>query len=165
MVNEIVLVSQLLFSVVLGAIVGFEREESRKPAGLRTHILVCLGSCLATVVSVGFFDTDPARIAAGIVTGIGFLGAGSIIASRGHIKGLTTAASLWTVAIIGMAAGTGAYVLAFATAVLVFVILQVGKVERMVEQEIIEHHHHHYYHHNEDYYKEKRRDNKNKEKK
>lgn len=124
---------RLLVSVVLGALVGFERQASKKPAGLRTHMIVSLGACLFTVVSIFEFSLDPARVAAGIVTGIGFLGAGSIIASRGHIRGITTAASLWVVAGIGLAAGTGNYILAVASAILVFIVLQVKRFEKGID--------------------------------
>ncbi|MCD6092791.1 MAG: MgtC/SapB family protein [Candidatus Aenigmarchaeota archaeon] len=117
------MIIKLLLAVALGILVGTEREISHKPAGLRTHALVSLGACLFTMVSIYYFDADPARIAAGIVTGIGFVGAGSIIASRGHVQGITTAASLWCVAAIGLAVGVGAYVLAIVSVVLVFIIL------------------------------------------
>lgn len=106
----------------MGALVGFEREAINKPAGLRTHILVCLGSCLFTIASIGF-SVDPARIAAGIVAGIGFIGAGTIWAEKDKVQGITTAASLWATAAIGLTAGIGDYPLAIVAAVLVFVIL------------------------------------------
>ena len=117
------MIIKLLLAMALGILVGTEREISHKPAGLRTHALVSLGACLFTMVSIYYFDADPARIAAGIVTGIGFVGAGSIIASKGHVQGITTAASLWCVAAIGLALGVGAYVLAKVSVVLVFIIL------------------------------------------
>ncbi len=122
-------VFRLILSVLLGAVVGWERQVSHKPAGLRTHMLVSLGACLFTVISIFEFSLDPARIAAAIVTGIGFIGAGSIIGSRGHVQGITTAASLWTVAGIGLAAGAGSYILATVSAVLVFTILKFRKFE------------------------------------
>lgn len=112
----------LLLAVLLGAIVGLEREAIHKPAGLRTHMLVSLGSCLFTIVSMAF-SVDPARIAAGIVTGIGFIGAGTIWADRDRIQGITTAASLWVTAAIGLATGIGDYPLAVITTLIVFVIL------------------------------------------
>ena len=124
------LLLRLVVSIILGAVVGFEREVTHKPAGLRTHMLVSLGSALFTIISVEFFQLDPARVAAGIVTGIGFIGAGSIIATRGHVYGLTTAASLWVVAAIGLAVGIGAYLIALAATVLVFLILQIKRVEK-----------------------------------
>src|SRR3990172_5582894 len=87
---------QLLLAIALGALIGFERELKRRPAGLRTHMLVSLGATIFTVVSLAF-DIEPARVAAGIVAGIGFIGAGSIIAQRGHVRGITGAATLWAV--------------------------------------------------------------------
>ncbi|MBO3769284.1 MAG: MgtC/SapB family protein, partial [Candidatus Brockarchaeota archaeon] len=101
----------LVLAIVFGAIVGLEREKAHKPAGLRTHMLVCLGSCLFTIISEKF-SVDPARIAAGIVTGIGFIGAGAIIAEQDKIVGITTAASLWATAAIGLTIGVGDYLLA-----------------------------------------------------
>lgn len=103
----------MLTAFACGAIVGFEREKGHKPAGLRTQILICLGSAIFTVVSMSpvLASREPARIAAQIVTGVGFLGAGSILRDRHQITGLTTAATIWTVAAIGIVAGAG-YVLA-----------------------------------------------------
>ncbi len=128
---EIIL--RLVVATILGAVVGIERELTRRPAGLRTHMLVSLGSASFTTLSIFYFQIDPARIAASIVTGIGFIGAGSIIASRGHISGVTTAASLWTVAGVGLAAGVGAYMIAAVVAILVFIILQVRKFEKNIK--------------------------------
>ena len=127
---NIEMIAQLLLAVVLGILVGTEREMVHKPAGLRTHALVSLGACLFTIISIDYFDVDPARIAAGIVTGIGFIGAGSIIAEKGHVHGVTTAASLWCVAAIGLAVGVGAYVLAVVSSALVFGILWLRKAEK-----------------------------------
>lgn len=117
---------RLTVGLVLGAIIGLERELHRQPAGFRTHSLVALGAALFTVVGAFGFSgelVDPTRIAAQVVSGIGFIGAGTILQYRGHIRGLTTAASLWAVAAIGMAAGAGLYVLAVIGTVLVLVIL------------------------------------------
>jgi putative Mg2+ transporter-C (MgtC) family protein len=123
---------RLLLAAVLGALVGLERERQSRPAGLRTHALVCFGSALAMLVSIyGFNDVldtpgisgDPSRIAAQVVSGIGFIGAGTIIAQSRSIRGLTTAASLWTVAAIGLAAGGGMYAAAIAGTGLVLVVL------------------------------------------
>lgn len=114
--------ASLLLAVALGAVVGFERERIHKPAGLRTHMLVCLGSCLFTIISTSF-STTPAQIAAGIVAGIGFIGAGTIWAEKDKVQGITTAASLWATAAVGLAAGIGDYALAAVTTLLVFVIL------------------------------------------
>lgn len=99
----------ILMAFVCGAIVGFEREKGHKPAGLRTQILICVGSAIFTVVSMSpaLGGREPARIAAQIVTGVGFLGAGSILRDRHQITGLTTAATIWTVSAIGIVVGAG----------------------------------------------------------
>jgi putative Mg2+ transporter-C (MgtC) family protein len=105
---------KLLAAVAAGALIGLERETHDKPAGFRTNILICLGAALFTVVSVRMADggtVDRTRIAAQIVTGVGFLGAGAIIQFRGNVIGLTTAATIWVVASVGMAFGAGAYFL------------------------------------------------------
>jgi putative Mg2+ transporter-C (MgtC) family protein len=116
---------RLVLSLIFGGIVGFERETSGRPAGLRTHLLVCMGSTLITIVSItGFpFTADPARVAAQIVSGVGFLGAGTIMKEGLSIKGLTTAASLWVVAGIGLALGTGNYLAATITTAFVIIAL------------------------------------------
>jgi putative Mg2+ transporter-C (MgtC) family protein len=123
---------RLLLAAVLGGLIGLEREASGKPAGFRTNLLIGLGAALLTVISIevardvalpGGFQADPGRIAAQIVSGVGFLGAGTILRSRGSVTGLTTAATLWVVAAIGIAAGAGAYVHAVASAILVLVAL------------------------------------------
>ncbi|HEY8170268.1 MAG TPA: MgtC/SapB family protein [Candidatus Limnocylindria bacterium] len=126
--TELNLALRLVVGLVLGAIIGFERELHRQPAGFRTHSLVALGSALFTVVSgYGFsgLGADPTRIAAQIVSGIGFIGAGTILQYRGQIRGLTTAASLWSVAAIGMAAGAGLFVMAITGTVLILAVLSV----------------------------------------
>jgi putative Mg2+ transporter-C (MgtC) family protein len=122
---QVDLAARLLVAAILGAIVGFERERHAHPAGMRTHLLVSVGAAAFTVLSIYAFggQSDPGRVAAQIVTGIGFLGAGSILKSGGTIQGLTTAASLWVVAAIGMAAGTGAWGVAIATTIIVIVSL------------------------------------------
>lgn len=116
---------RLVVAAVLGGVIGLERQQRHKSAGLRTHILVCLGSCLVMILSVklylgvqGMTNADPARLAAQVVSGIGFLGAGTIMKEGLTIKGLTTAASLWVVAGVGLAVGAGEYVGAIATTVL-----------------------------------------------
>jgi len=117
---------RLVLAAVLGAIIGYQRERAKKPAGLRTHMLICVGSALFTIVSAYGFggSADPARLAAGIVTGIGFLGAGTIIRNReGIVVGLTTAATVWTVSAIGVAAGAGMYVVSVVTTALVLIVL------------------------------------------
>ncbi len=130
-VTEIEIVIRLLIAVALGAIVGFEREITRKPAGLRTHVLVCVGSALFTAMSIFYFGSDPARVASGIVTGIGFIGAGTIIAHRGHILGITTAATLWIVSAIGLTVGAGNYLIAGVAAIITFAVLQLRRIEKI----------------------------------
>jgi len=118
---------KLLLAVVLSGLIGWERERSHKPAGLRTHMLVCVGSALITIVSINYFVEDYARIIAAVITGIGFIGAGTIIAqgTKG-IHGLTTAASLWIVAAVGISVGIGWYVLSVIATVLIMLILFLG---------------------------------------
>jgi len=123
---EVEVVLRLLLAAALGAIIGFQRERANRPAGLRTHTLVCVGSALFTMASIYGFGglADPARVAAGIVTGIGFLGAGAIMHREGGlVAGLTTAATIWIVAAIGLAAGTGLYVLSAVTTVIALIVL------------------------------------------
>ena len=130
MIVDIEIFLRLVLAVIVGGLIGFERKVVHKPAGLRTHILVCLGATLFTIVSITTFaDIDPARIIAGIVTGIGFLGAGTIFRAENHVKGLTTAASMWSVAAIGIAVGVGEYLLSAVATVLVILILQLNKIE------------------------------------
>jgi putative Mg2+ transporter-C (MgtC) family protein len=133
---------RLALATALGALVGLERELAGKPAGLRTNILICVGATLLTEASLGiasgFADhelirADPARIAAQIVSGIGFIGAGTILVARGSVLGLTTAATLWVVAAIGITIGIRAYVEAIGAAILVFAVLFViGRIEDRV---------------------------------
>jgi putative Mg2+ transporter-C (MgtC) family protein len=127
---------RLLVAAVLGALVGLEREYHDHPAGMRTHLLVSVGSATFTVLSIEAFKApgaDPARIAAQIVTGIGFLGAGAILKDNAGIRGLTTAASLWAVAAVGMAAGAAAWGVAIAATVIVIVSLwPLHEIERRI---------------------------------
>ncbi len=126
MLIEAEMILRLLLAAALGAIIGFQRERAGKAAGLRTHILISVGACLFTVASIYGFgvSSEPARVAAGVVAGIGFLGAGAIIRSRGEIvHGLTTAASIWAVAAIGLAAGAGLYIVSAVAAVLILIAL------------------------------------------
>jgi len=126
------LVFRLFAAVVLGGVLGFEREARRRTAGLRTLILICMGSTLVTMIAVHTStDLDSAKyITSSIVTGVGFLGAGAIMRDKFNIKGLTTAASIWLVAMIGMGIGYGMVIeSAVATAFALFVLLGVGKVE------------------------------------
>jgi putative Mg2+ transporter-C (MgtC) family protein len=127
--TELDLVGRILLAAILGAVIGVEREIHDHPAGIRTHLLVALGSGLFTVLSIAGFSsadgsgTDPSRVAAQIVTGIGFLGAGAILKYGPTVRGLTTAASLWAAAGIGMAAGAGRPVLGLAATIIVLVSL------------------------------------------
>jgi putative Mg2+ transporter-C (MgtC) family protein len=125
---QVELAMRLTAGLVLGAMIGFERELHRQPAGFRTHSLVALGAALFTIVSAYGFSgplVDPTRIAAQIVSGIGFIGAGTILQHRGNIRGLTTAASLWSVAAIGTAAGAGMIAMAVVGTLLILVVLAV----------------------------------------
>jgi putative Mg2+ transporter-C (MgtC) family protein len=136
------LLGRLVLAALLGGLVGLEREWSGKPAGFRTNLLICVGAALLTELSISVARAagppalaDPGRIAAQIVSGIGFLGAGTIIQSRAGVVGLTTAATLWVVAAIGMAVGAGAYVEAVgATVLVVMALLVLGRVEGLVSQ-------------------------------
>jgi putative Mg2+ transporter-C (MgtC) family protein len=123
MLTDLELLGRLLLAVVLGGAIGAERELGDQAAGLRTHMLLTIGACLFTLVSVygfgGGIGTDPSRLAAQIVTGIGFLGGGAIVRHGLTVKGLTTAASIWATASVGVAIGAGSYVLGIGGAVLI----------------------------------------------
>jgi putative Mg2+ transporter-C (MgtC) family protein len=132
MLPEHQIILRLVVAAVLGSIVGIERERLNWVAGLRTHMLVCVGSALIMIVSFcGFVDVlsqehvslDPSRVAAQVVSGIGFLGAGTIVLRSKVVRGLTTAASLWTVAAVGLAVGGGLYIAAATTTGLIIIIL------------------------------------------
>lgn len=121
---------RLVLAVIAGGLIGLEREVVHKPAGLRTHMLVCLGSALFTLITIEAFPSgDPIRIAAGIAMGIGFLGAGTIFKSKDEVHGLTTAASIWAVAAVGMGIGLGYYLITAVAVILIFVILHLNKLE------------------------------------
>jgi putative Mg2+ transporter-C (MgtC) family protein len=129
---------QLGLATLLGGAIGLERELSGKPAGLRTNILICLGSVLFTHLSLGMGGSgaDPTRVAAQIVTGVGFIGAGTILHARGAVVGLTSAATIWVVAAIGVALGARYYAESLGTAVFVLAVLQgLGWVEKIVERQ------------------------------
>ncbi|MCM8783354.1 MAG: MgtC/SapB family protein [Candidatus Omnitrophica bacterium] len=138
MLSDKEIILRLILSVILGGLIGLEREAHGRAAGLRTHILVCLGSCLIMFTSMhlyeiykGLAEVDPTRIAAQVVSGIGFLGAGTILRFRASVRGLTTAASLWTVAGLGLAIGSGFYKVAYFTTILALVALVLlNKLER-----------------------------------
>lgn len=122
---------RIILSVCFGALIGLEREHAHRPAGLRTHILVCLGSCLVMLTSEFVYETyhqfspnmDVNRLGAQVISGIGFLGAGTIIRNGSSIKGLTTAASIWAVACIGLATGVGYYLGATVVTITIFIAL------------------------------------------
>ena len=129
---DVELMLRIGMGFLLGGVIGYERESIQRPAGLRTHMLVAAGSAAFTVVSVYAFAgqgtvRDPARVAAQIVAGVGFLGAGTIWRTRSTVSGLTTAASIWLVAAVGMLAGTGLYALAIFTTVCGFATLRWGR--------------------------------------
>ncbi|MFS0723740.1 MgtC/SapB family protein [Paenibacillus sp. 1P07SE] len=139
-ISEYEILIRLLIAVLLGGLIGFEREHSNHPAGLRTNILVCLGSCLLMLLSIyGFSEfvnegnvrLDPARLAAQVITGIGFLGAGTILFTGKAITGLTTAATLWVVSAIGLAVGAGfVYASIFSTVMVLIILWALNKMEK-----------------------------------
>ena len=129
---------KVLSAIICGGLIGLEREIKNKPAGIKTNILICLGAALYTIVSIlipgdasaGGFRGDPGRVAAQIVSGIGFLGAGAIMQSRASIHGLTTAATIWIVAAIGVCIGAGYPVVAFLfTLTVLFTLLAIDRLE------------------------------------
>ena len=123
------MILRLLLAAALGAIIGYQRERAKKPAGLRTHVLICIGAALFTIASIyGFAADDTARVAAGVVAGVGFLGAGAIIrGGEGVLAGLTTAATIWSVAGIGLAAGAGLYLASAVATALVLIVLLIPR--------------------------------------
>jgi putative Mg2+ transporter-C (MgtC) family protein len=134
-VAETTVLARLAMALLMSGLIGFEREAGGKPAGMRTHMLVCLGATLFMIISIdapSFFpgakSVDPGRIAAQVVTGVGFLGAGTIIRAGGSVKGLTTAASIWAVSAIGLAIGAGYYMAAAMATALGLVVLHLPGV-------------------------------------
>lgn len=128
------IIFKLILAVLLGALIGYEREFKNRPAGLRTNILVCLGATLVQIVSLDIFisyngisSVDPARLGAQVISGIGFLGAGTIMHEGVNVKGLTTAAGLWVVACVGLAIGNGLYFHGILTAILAYITLRALK--------------------------------------
>lgn len=129
---------KLLISFLLGAVIGIERQFRRRDAGMRTFTLICMGSTTAMLISIwipqsypDFLNGDPGRIAAQVLTGIGFLGAGAIIQSHGSVQGLTTAACIWVMAVVGLAVGAGMYLAACITTVFaLFVLVSLEKLEK-----------------------------------
>lgn len=135
MAMEIEILARLLLAAFVGAVIGLEREMAHKPAGIRTNSLVSLGACVFTILSsCGLFASDPTRIASGIVTGIGFLGAGVIINSGKGVQGTTTAATIWAAAAIGMGIGLGEYFLSIASVIIVLFVLKLKKMEKPMKK-------------------------------
>ena len=139
-VNTLSSVCKLLLSMLLGCLVGYQRKRRGQTAGVRTFSLIAMGATLAMILSIyvpqeylGLKNGDPGRIAAQVVTGIGFLGAGAIIQMKGSVRGLTTAAGIWMVATIGMAVGVGMYAISIiATRLILFILAQLERFERHV---------------------------------
>lgn len=132
-----ILVIRLAISIAIGGLIGIERELEHKPAGLRTIILVCLGSTIFMLIGIdlGLLGNEIGRIVAGVVTGIGFLGAGAIIRARGEVYGLTTAATIWLASGLGLAIGAGYYILAIIASVSVLIVLRIlGIVEKALSK-------------------------------
>lgn len=127
MSEDLLMALRILMAAVLGGAIGYQRERSGKPAGLRTHMLICIGATIFTLVSIYAFSgpADPSRVAAGVVTGIGFLGAGAIFSrpQDGYIAGLTTAATIWVTAGIGVAVGAGLYIASVVTTAITLIVL------------------------------------------
>ena len=122
---QFVAIFQLLLAALLSGLIGIDRERHARTAGFRTHMLVGVGACLISVLSVNVFPDDPARVASQIVVGIGFLGGGTILKEGTSIKGLTTAANIWATAAVGLAVGLGAWLLAIVATILIWIILAI----------------------------------------
>lgn len=131
---NILLVAKLCLSMLIGGVIGLERQQRHKAAGLRTHVLVCLTSTFLMTSTLYFYgiNADTTRVIQAIITGIGFLGAGTILSKHGHVLGLTTAASVWCVAGLGIVVGLGEYFTAIIVTVLVLILLKSKKIERMI---------------------------------
>jgi putative Mg2+ transporter-C (MgtC) family protein len=129
--EDLLMALRILLAAALGGAIGYQRERAGKPAGLRTHMLICMGAAIFTLVSIfgfrglNFGTVDASRVAAGVVTGVGFIGAGAIIfrSRDGYIAGLTTAATIWVAAGIGVAAGAGLYIASVVTAAITLIVL------------------------------------------
>ncbi len=126
---ELVMVGKILLSALLSGIIGYEREKRYKPAGLRTHMLVGIGSTLFTLLSLTFTN-DPARIASYIVMGIGFIGGGTVLQMKEKVIGLTTAASLWVTAAIGMGVALDYFLLSTISTGVTYLILKLSAIEK-----------------------------------
>jgi putative Mg2+ transporter-C (MgtC) family protein len=119
---------KLVLAIAIGTLIGSEREKSGKPVGRRTLSIVTVGAAFAIILSLQYFPDDTGRIISGIITGLGFLGAGAIIAEGSYVRGLTTAASIWSSAIIGIGIGLGEYPLSIIGGVVLYIILSSGRI-------------------------------------
>ncbi|WP_346939285.1 MgtC/SapB family protein [uncultured Clostridium sp.] len=150
--DYIVVLERLIVGVIVGGLVGYEREFKNSPAGFRTHILVCLGATIISLITEydiqkmmiiaqnpaysGFIKVDIARLGAQVISGVGFLGAGTILRDKGSVRGLTTAATLWTVACLGLAVGRGLFALSLTGAFIVFIILSLfKKADKVIQKD------------------------------
>ncbi|WP_150845691.1 MULTISPECIES: MgtC/SapB family protein [unclassified Clostridium] len=150
--DYIVVLERLIVGVIIGGLVGYEREFKNSPAGFRTHILVCLGATIISLIAeydlqkimiiaqnpmyAEVLKVDTARLGAQVISGVGFLGAGTILRDKGSVRGLTTAATLWIVACLGLAVGRGLYALSLTSAVIIFIILSLfKKADRVIQKE------------------------------
>jgi len=124
---EVIMIAKLILAAAFGAIIGFQRERDKKSAGLKTRTLVCLGAAFLTIISIylagEFSNVDTSRIISAVVMGIGFIGGGAIMQDSSGVKGVTTAASIWAVAAIGIAVGSGMYIVASAATIMTFIVL------------------------------------------
>lgn len=144
MIPETEIALRLLLAAVLGAAVGFERERDNQPAGLRTHMILVIGATLAMILSINVaaeHNGDPARLAAQVISGIGFLGAGAILRIGFNVKGLTTATTVWSMAIVGLAVGYGYYLISIGTTVLMLITLTLLNIleKKFIRTNIIRH--------------------------
>ncbi|WP_346885649.1 MgtC/SapB family protein [Clostridium sp. UBA4395] len=150
--DYIVVLERLIVGVIVGGLVGYEREFKNSPAGFRTHILVCLGATIISLITeydiekmmiiaqnpmyAEVIKVDIARLGAQVISGVGFLGAGTILRDKGSVRGLTTAATLWIVACLGLAVGRGLYALSLTAAVIIFIILSLfKKADRVIQKD------------------------------
>lgn len=150
--DYIVVLERLIVGVIVGGLVGYEREFKNSPAGFRTHILVCLGATIISLIAeydlqkimiiaqnpmyAEVLKVDTARLGAQVISGVGFLGAGTILREKGSVRGLTTAATLWIVACLGLAVGRGLYALSLTAAVIIFIILSLfKKADRVIQKD------------------------------
>jgi len=135
--NELTIILRVIIAALLGLVIGWQRERKKVvqheygAAGLRTHAIVSVGAALITAAGILSFPADPVRVAASIMTGIGFIGAGTIIATQGKIKGLTTAASVWTAATVGIASGIGLFASSIAATLIIVLLLELSRFEKI----------------------------------